>query len=50
MAETNYLQRDDSVETFLPRSINDRLAAASNLFEQLVITKDEGGVQLDFDD
>ena len=39
MAERDHFERNDSIETFLPRAINHALPAASDFFQQFVIAK-----------
>jgi hypothetical protein len=39
MAETNNLKRNEAVETFLARAIDDALAAAPDFLQELVITE-----------
>src|SRR6266567_6099333 len=39
VTETDDFQRDDPIQTFLPRAINHALAAAANLFLQFVIAE-----------
>ena len=39
LAQSDHLERDGAIKAFLPGAINDSLAAAADLFEQLVIPK-----------
>ena len=39
LAQANHFERDGAVEAFLPRAINHALAAATDLFQQFVITE-----------
>jgi hypothetical protein len=39
LAQADHLQRDSAIKTFLPGTIDHALSAATDLFEQIVVTE-----------